>query len=98
MYEIIDNYRAFATKEHTDEKEQPAETEQFVESKQQETVVPTPEMVEEPPKEEVAPANQASEETKENPVPQPSDVPEAVPTVDDIYDFDGLSGWGWRDP
>ena len=55
-------------------------------------------MVEEPPKEEVAPANQASEETKENPVPQPSDVPEAVPTVDDIYDFDGLSGWGWRDP
>lgn len=98
MYEVIDNYRAFAAKEHTDEKEQPAETEQFVEPKQQETVVPTPEMVEEPPKEEVAPANQASEETKENPVPQPSDVPEAVPTVDDIYDFDGLSGWEWRDP
>ena len=98
MYEIIDNYRAFAAKEHADEKEQPAETEQSVESKQQETAAPTPEVVEEPPREEVAPTDQASEETKENPPPQPSDVPEAVQTVDDIYDFDGLSGLGWKDP
>lgn len=56
-----------------------------------ETTAPTPETVEEPAKEEAPATIQTGEETKENP-PKPSDVPEAVQTVDDIYDFDGLSG------
>ena len=93
MYEIIDNYRTFAEKEHQHEKEQSGEIEQPVETEHQEPPAPIPEVVEEPTQEEGTTANQASEETKENPpAPTSSDLPETVQTVDDIYDFDGLSG------